>query len=1013
MGKTMTVEAFKLVREQQIKELDSQAFLYVHRQTGTEVLLLKNRDENKVFGIIFRTPPRDATGLPHILEHSVLCGSRKYPVKEPFVELLKGSLQTFLNAFTYPDKTCYPVASPHPKDFHNLVDVYLDAVFYPLITPEVFRQEGWHYHQESPDDPVEIRGVVYNEMKGAYSSPERILMETVQQSLFPDHPYAFDSGGDPRFIPRLSYEQFVDFHRTFYHPSNSKVFFYGNGSIEDELSHLAEYLKDFSYLPVDSAIPPVKPLTGNTSGGPILVEKPYAVLPGSGDERFFATLNVLLTETRDVKKNFAFQMLYYILLGMPGSPLRKALIDSGLGEDITGVGLETELRNLYFSTGLRGIKKREHVEEMVSVIEDTLRKLVRDGIPRSTIEAAVNTIEFRYRECHTGGYPRGLVLMLTALTTWLYDGDPLALLAFESPLECVKSDIDKHRHYFEELIDEHFLQNSHKSLVVLYPDEKLIERFAMEERAFIESSVGASLKSASPEERLKILEETISLKKYQERVDSPEDLSKIPRLKREDLSKEPPIVDRELVNLEDGGKLIAYPLSTHGIVYLDLGFRFDHLVGATLCGCPPQGGHTGLHQGRHTGLPLLLLPLFCSALLEMGTKKRDYVELSERISSLTGGIRPKILIRRRFDDNSSGVFYLFLRGKALTKKFPELLDILREIITEAIFDSKDRFFQILLKHKAIREQRLVPEGHRMVLRRIRAHFGLPEEVKELLSGISQYMLLKEWSNGFDESRWDSFSNALYMVRDALFRKPYMVANLVCDENELPTVITQFKEFVESIPSGEERFKQTVSWNLPEFSDYECFAVPAQVHYVGKGGTVDFSGSFSPGWFLVVLHHLRTTWLWDKVRVQGGAYGAHCFFDRASRILVMTSYRDPHLVETERVFDDTVEFLKTTSFNDEDITKSVIGTYGKLDPPMFPDDLAYTSTVRFLTGETDEMRKVLREEILEAGLEHFKEAAQVIERWRESALTKVLGPSDSLERVAQSEWRARNVKIIQC
>jgi len=987
----MTVEAFKLEREQQIKELNSQAFLYVHRQTGTEVLLLKNRDDNKVFGITFRTPPKDSTGLPHILEHSVLCGSRKYPVKEPFVELLKGSLQTFLNAFTYPDKTCYPVASPHPKDFHNLVDVYLDAVFYPLITPEVFRQEGWHYHQESPDDPVEIRGVVYNEMKGAYSSPERILIETVQQSLFPDHPYAFDSGGDPRIIPRLSYEQFVDFHRTFYHPSNSKVFFYGNGSIKDELSHLAEYLKDFSYLPVDSAIPPVKPLTGDIGGVPILVEKPYAVLPGNGDERFFATLNVLLTETRDVEKNLAFQMLYYILLGMPGSPLRKAIIDSGLGEDITGVGLETELRNLYFSTGLRGIKKREHVEEMVAVIEDTLRKLIRDGIPHSTIEAAVNTIEFRYRECHTGGYPRGLVLMLTALTTWLYDGDPLALLAFESPLERVKSGIDKHRHYFEGLIDEYFLQNFHKSLVVLYPDEKLIERFALEERAFIESSVGPSLKSASPEERLKILEETISLKKYQERVDSPEDLSKIPRLKREDLSKDPPIVDRELVNLEDGGKLITYPLSTQGIVYLDVGFRFDHLSGELL----PY------------------LPLFCSALLEMGTKKRDYVELSERISSLTGGVRPKILIRRRFDDNSSSVFYLFLRGKALTKKFPELLDILREIITESIFDSKDRFFQILLKHKAIREQRLVPEGHRMVLRRIRAHFGLPERVKELLSGISQYMLLKEWSNGFDESKWNSFSSALYMVRDVLFRKPYMVANLVCDENELSTVIRQFKEFVESIPSGDERFEQTTLWNLPEFSDYECFAVPSQVHYVGKGGTVSFSGNYSPGWFLVVLHHLRTTWLWDKVRVQGGAYGAHCFFDRASKILVMTSYRDPHLVETEKVFDDTVEFLKKTLFNDEDISKSVIGTYGKLDPPMFPDDLAYTSTIRLLIGETDEMRRMLREEILEAGEEHFKEAAQVIEQWRASALTKVLGPSESLERVAQSEWRTRNVKIIKC
>ncbi|MEJ5299428.1 MAG: insulinase family protein [Thermodesulforhabdaceae bacterium] len=978
----MTVEAFELLRKQEIKELNSQAFLYVHQQTGAEVLLLKNSDENKVFGITFRTPPRDGTGLPHILEHSVLCGSRKYPVKEPFVELLKGSLQTFLNAFTYPDKTCYPVASPHPKDFHNLVDVYLDAVFYPLITPEVFRQEGWHYHQESPDAPVEIRGVVYNEMKGAYSSPERILMETVQQSLFPDHPYAFDSGGDPRLIPQLTYEQFLDFHRTFYHPSNAKVFFYGNGSIDDELSHIAEYLKDFSHLSVNSAIPPVKPINGIK-----LVEKPYAVLPGSGDGRFFATLNVLLTETKDVEKNLAFQMLYYILLGMPGSPLRKALIDSGLGEDITGVGLETELRNLYFSVGLRGIKRREHVDEMVSLIDDTLRKLVRDGIPRSTIEAAVNTIEFRYRECHTGGYPRGLMLMLMALTTWLYDGDPLSLIAFETPLERVKSDIEKHpSSYFEGLIDEYILQNPHKSLVTLFPDEKLLERFAMEERALIEERVGL----LSPEERLKIVEETISLKEHQEKADSPEALRTIPRLERKDLSVDPPVVPCEFKELYGGGTLITYPLSTHGIVYLDVGFRFDHLSSDLL----PY------------------LPLFCSALMEMGTKKRDYVEMSERISRLTGGIRPKILIRRRFDDDSSGVFYLFLRGKALIKRFPDMVDIIKEIVVDSVFDSKDRFFQILLKHKASREQRLVPEGHRMVLRRIRSHFGEPERVKELLSGISQYIFLKELSENFDESRWDSLREALYRIRDSIFRKPYIIANLVCDENGLSEVLQQFEGFLESVPTGEVSGRSNM-WVLPEISPHEGFAVPAQVHYVGKGGKVSFSGNLPPGWFLVVLHHVRTTWLWDRVRVQGGAYGAHCFFDRASKILVMTSYRDPHLVETEKVFDDTVEFLKTTPFNDEDITKSVIGTYGRLDPPMFPDDLAYNHTIRFITGETNDMRRKLREEILETGISHFREASEILEEWRGSSLTKVLGPLDSLEKAVQSVWRDRGFKIVHC
>ncbi len=978
----MSHKSFKLIREQRIRELNTHAYLYVHEQTGAQVLSLKNRDENKVFGITFRTPPMDSTGLPHILEHSVLCGSRKYPVKEPFVELLKGSLQSFLNAFTYPDKTCYPVASPHPRDFHNLIDVYLDAVFYPLITPEVFYQEGWHLHQESPDSPMEIRGVVYNEMKGAYSSPERLLYETVQQSLFPDHPYSFDSGGDPRIIPQLTYEQFLNFHKTFYHPSNAKIVFYGDGSIEEELSHIEEYLKDFSAAYVYSDIPPAKSVHGLR-----LVERPYAIIPGSGDERFFATLNALLPETTNVEKNIAFQMLSYILLGMPGSPLRKALIDSGLGEDITGVGLETELRNLYFSTGLRGIKKRDHVNEMVSLIEETLTKLVHDGIPRSTIEAAVNTVEFRYRECHTGNYPRGLVLMLTALTTWLYDGDPLALIAFEKPLESVKKSIESNPRFFEEMIEEYLLNNSHRSLVVLYPDKDLMEKLAAEEKALVEECV----RNLSPQERLEIVEKTRRLKEFQERTDSPEALRAIPRLERKDLSPDPPVVPQEISALGENIKLISTALPTNGIVYLNVGFRFDHI--------------------DEKLLPYL--SLFCSAIMEMGTRRRDYVEISERIARLTGGIRPKLLIQRSFNKGSDDAFYLFLKGKVLARKFGDLIDILKEIITEAIFDDRDRFLQILLKHKANREQKLIPEGHRMALHRIRAHFGTPERVKELLSGISQYMLLKEWSEGFNERAWNTFRDSLYALREALFCKNGTVVNVICDEEEIPRAVGILQDFVGTIPDSQ-RTDSKANWNFPELFPYEAFGVPAQVHYVGRGGIVDFGDlADAPGWFSVVLHHLRTSWLWDRIRVQGGAYGAHCFFDRASKILVMTSYRDPHLVETEEVFNQTGDFLRKITLTEDELVKSIIGTYGKLDPPMLPDDLGYTAMIRHLIGETDAMRKTLREEILNTSGDHFRKASEIIEKWSQNALTKALGPVESLEKAAQSRWRDRQVRIYIC
>lgn len=977
----MISKEFKLEAKHYVKELDTEALFYTHRQTSAQVLLLKNQDENKVFGITFRTPPNDSTGLPHIMEHAVLCGSRKYPVKEPFVELLKGSLQTFLNAFTYPDKTCYPVASTHPKDFHNLIDVYLDAVFYPLITPEIFMQEGWHFHQESPDSSVEIRGVVYNEMKGAYSSPERILMDTVQHSLFPNHPYSFDSGGDPLVIPQLTYEQFLNFHKTFYHPSNSRIFFYGNGSIEEELAHIHEYLKDFSYISINSVVPPVSPLKNIK-----VIEKPYAIIPGNTEAKLFATLNVLLTETNDVERNIAFQILYYILLGMPGSPLRKTLIDSGLGEDITGVGLETELRNLYFSTGLRGIKKRDHVDEMVSLIENTLKRLVHDGIPKSTVEAAVNTIEFRYRECHTGNYPRGLVLMLMALTTWLYDGDPLALIAFEKPLEMVKKSIESDRRFFEKLIEEYLLENQNRSLVVLIPDESFMERIMLEERKLVEER----LKVILPENRWQLVEKTLQLKRYQEKTDSPEALRKIPRLERHDLTTEPPLVPKEIQLLGKESLLIKHPLPTHGIVYLDLGFKFDHL-----------------------DIELLpYLSLFCSAVLEMGTTKRDFVEMSERIATFTGGIRPKLLIQRSFKDPTDGIFYLFFRGKVLRRNLPTLLDILRELINDSIFDGRERFLQILLKHKAMREQRIIPEGHKMALRRIRAHFGLPERVKELLSGLSQYMLLKEWSSDFNESKWRRVRDILYGIRDGIFCRSRVIVNFVCDEHDLLEASGILDDFISFIPDRKIGSNKS-NWAFPELFPYEAFGVPAQVNYVGKGGLVEFKEPDPPGWFLVVLHHVRTTWLWDKIRVQGGAYGAHCFFDRPSKILVMTSYRDPHLVETEETFDRTGDFIKNSSVSEDELVKSIIGTYGKLDPPMLPDDLAYTSVIRHLTGETDDMRRSLREGILNTTSDHFFKAAEIIDNWKRKAVTKALGPLETLERVASSEWKDRKVKIFIC
>jgi len=446
------IHGFKLTREQDIPEIKTRVFLYEHEKTGAELLSLSNKDENKVFGISFRTPPHDSTGLPHILEHSVLGGSRKYPVKEPFVELLKGSLKTFLNAMTYPDKTCYPVASQNLQDFYNLIDVYLDAVFYPRLTPYIFQQEGWHYELEGQHEPLRYKGVVYNEMKGAYSSPDNLLSEYSFRSLFPDNAYDYDSGGDPRHIPNLTFEQFKDFHRRYYHPSNARIYFYGDDDPERRLSIVDEYLSDFERIEIDSMIRLQRPFEE-----PRRIIRSFAAGADEGAGlKGMITLNWLLPQGTDSELNLAMHFLEYILLGMPGSPLRKALIESRLGEGLTGAGLGSETRQLYFSIGLKGINL-DNVDRIQDLIIRTLTSLAENGIDPNDIEAAVNSIEFSLRENNTGGLPRGLSLMLRALTTWLYDEDPLALVSFEAPLKAVKSTIASKRSFFEDMVREFFL----------------------------------------------------------------------------------------------------------------------------------------------------------------------------------------------------------------------------------------------------------------------------------------------------------------------------------------------------------------------------------------------------------------------------------------------------------------------------------------------------------------------------------------------------------------------------
>ncbi len=545
-------KAFDLVREENIPELNSVAKLYIHRKTGARLLSVINDDENKVFSINFRTTPKDSTGVPHILEHSVLNGSEKYPVKEPFVELLKGSLATFVNAMTYPDKTCYPVASQNMQDFYNLIDVYMDAVLHPLISEQTLMQEGWHYEINDPGEPLTYKGVVFNEMKGAYSSPDGILETRVIESLFPKHIYGVDSGGDPRHIPDLTYENFKGFWETFYHPSNSFIYFYGNDDPDKRLKLMEGYLKEYKKKKVKSVVPLVKPFKR-----PKKVEFPYdAGEDQEIDKKHYLVVNWKLPDTSDPVLNFSLRILGHILIGTPASPLKKALLDSGLGEDLAGLGTEADLRQIIFSTGLKGTRKR-HAKKIERLIFDTLETLVREGIDPDMVAASMNTIEFRLRENNTGGYPVGLALMLRVLTTWIHDEDPFKLLAFEAPLNEIKRRLAEDPRYFEKLIQSHLLDNVHRTTLRLTPDPELGRRFEEDEKARL-----ARIRETLNENQIvELVENARKLKLRQETPDPAEALESLPVLKLQDLEKNNKSIPIE--ELDSPGHACAVSRSVH------------------------------------------------------------------------------------------------------------------------------------------------------------------------------------------------------------------------------------------------------------------------------------------------------------------------------------------------------------------------------------------------------------------------------------------------------------------
>ncbi|HEY7299321.1 MAG TPA: insulinase family protein [Xanthobacteraceae bacterium] len=954
---------FDLLREQSLPEINSTARHYRHRKTGAELLSLINGDENKVFGVSFATPPSDSTGVAHILEHSVLCGSRKYPIKEPFVELMKSSLNTFLNAMTFPDKTCYPVASQNVRDFYNLIDVYLDAVFFPRLTPQIFQQEGWHYELDKPDAPLTYKGVVFNEMKGNYSSPDSLLSEFSQRSLYPDITYGVDSGGDPKHIPYLNFEQLKAFHERYYHPSNAKLFFYGDDDPDERLRLIDARLNEFDRIEVDARIPlqprfrAPKHLTHSFPAG-----QPERA-PGGAAREAMLTVNWMLDEPADIESALALNILEEILIGTPAAPLYKALIDSGLGEALAGRGLDDGLRQPMFSIGLKGIDLAD-AEKIERLIADTLGALAKDGIDPLTVEAALNTVEFRLRENNTGAFPRGIAFMLRALQLWLHGRDPLLPLAFERPLAAVKAKLAGDKRYFEALLQRNLIENLHRTVLLLKPDRQLGERDAQEERARLEA-VRAGL---GEEERRALAEATATLRRMQEEPDPPEALATIPTLKLSDLPRRNKVIPCEVTSVAHT-RVLYHDLPTNGVVYLDLGFD--------LHGLAPE--------------LLAYVTLFSRALLETGAGNDDFVRLSQRIGRSTGGIRPQ-----RWSSTVKGretaTAWLTLRGKALPGQTAELLAILRDVLERARLDDRARLQQLVLEEKASLESRLVPAGSSYVDRRLRAALHESDWAEEQMGGVSYLLFLRRLADEFT-SGWEKLHGALERIRSTLLNRAAMICNVTAEAAHWAQIKPELADFLAALPQAA---VEPAPWRLANGVRSEGLIMPTTVNYVGKGADLYREGVRPSGTHLVTRRYLRTTWLWEKIRVQGGAYGGQCMFDRYSGGFTFVSYRDPNLIATLDTYDRTADFLRNADLNETELTRNIIGTIGEVDFYRLPDAKGFASMQRYLIGDTDEARQRMREEILSTTAADVRQFGDAMAAVAAHGRVVVLGSEQAIE-----------------
>ena len=927
---------YRLIKEEEIKEINSKAQLLEHIKSGARVVLLLNDDENKVFQIGFKTPPTDDTGVPHILEHSTLCGSKKFPVKEPFVELLKGSLNTFLNAMTFSDKTIYPIASCNDKDFANLMEVYLDAVFYPNVYKheEIFKQEGWHYELDSLDGDITYNGVVYNEMKGAFSSPDQVVARASNNSLFPDTAYGVESGGDPAAIPSLTYEAFKNFHSKFYHPSNSYITLYGNFDAIERLDYMdKEYLSKFDRIKVDSDIPFQKPFKEHKE-----VNISYPVgRDETLDDKTFYTFNAVIGKYDDIELVYAMNIITQILLNMPGAPLKQALLNAGIAKDISG-SFDNSMLQPVFSIMATNAKS-DKLDEFKGIIKNTLEALVNAGLDKRTIEAAINFLEFQFREGDFGGAPKGLLYAIQSYNTWLYDdNNPFAMLKFDEIFKSLREKINTS--FYEDVIKKYLLDNNHVSFVVCSPSQTLNE----ERELKLKKKLADYKKTLSKEELEKLIEDTKALKKYQATPNTKEELDTIPMLTKEDIKENLPKVLNE-EKMVSGVKVLKHAFPTNGISYF--GFEFS---------CK--------------GVKRELVPylgLLSNLLGMVDTKNHKYQDLATDIMINCGGVNSDIISVGKDGDV---VPFFEVSAKVLPSKIDFIFDIVSEIITTSSFLDKKHVYEVIAMQKANSQMSILGRGHVVAAMHAMSYYAKANNYSDLVRGINYYKFLEDIEANF-EACYDELKEKLEEVMKIVFRKENLIINYTSLDDEYEGFVGKFSDSLFTDSVKEEAFTFTPS------QDNEGFKTSSQVQYCGLAGSYKEIGKYDGG-LKVLSMALNYDYLWTNVRVLGGAYGFLLRFTDNSDIM-LGSYRDPNLGKTYEVFKGISKFVREFNPSDDELLKYIIGAVGDVTYPLTPAQKGNRSFVAYVKGIGEEYYHNEFMEIVNVDKANFKKYADYFDK----------------------------------